>query len=49
MFSIATLHAFSVSMRSGVVTDGVCSNFSVYGSIHFSDVSTFVLTKHYFI
>jgi hypothetical protein len=48
MFSIATLHAFSVSMHLGVVTDGFYSNFSVYAGIHFSDVSTFVLKKHYF-
>lgn len=49
MSSITILYAFSVSMHLGVVTDGFYSNFSVYGSIHFSDVSTFVLTKRYFI
>jgi len=49
MSSIATLYAFSVSMHLGVVTDDFYNNFSVYGSIHFLDVSTFVLTKRYFI
>jgi len=48
MFSIATLYAFGVSIHLGAVTDGFYSNFSVYGSTHFLDVSTFVLTKHYF-
>jgi hypothetical protein len=38
-----------VSMHLGVVTGGFYSKFSVYGSIHFLDVSIFVLTKHYFI